>query len=67
VEVPEEHRHRGADDRSNEKDDDRKRMRVARSGEQQIPHRVDDGGAEGEDESLGRQCYARIAAASTWR
>jgi hypothetical protein len=42
-------------------------MRVARSGEQQIPHRVDDGRAEREDESLGRQRYTRIDAARTGR
>jgi hypothetical protein len=55
VEVPEEHRSRRADERSNEQDDYREGVGVARSRQQQVPHRVDDGGAEREDESFGRQ------------
>ncbi len=55
VEVPEEDGHRCADDRPDEQDDHREGVGVARSREQQVPHRVDDGRAERENESLGRQ------------
>jgi hypothetical protein len=67
VEVPEEHCSRSADDRSNKQDDDREGMGVARSGQQQVPDRVNDGRAEREDESLGRQRYLRVTATSTGR
>jgi hypothetical protein len=55
MEVPEEHRSRSADDRPDKQDDHREGMRIARSGKQQVPHSVDDGRAERENESLGWQ------------
>jgi hypothetical protein len=55
MEVPEEDSYRRTDDRPDEQDDHRKRVGVARSGEQQVPDCVDDGRAEREDESFGRQ------------
>ncbi len=61
------HGDRSADDRSDEEHDDRERLGVARPRKQQIPDRVDDSRAERENESLGGQVYARIAAASTGR
>jgi len=67
VQLPEEHRCRCADNGADEQDHGSEGLRVARSCKQQVPDRVYDGRNEREDESLGRQVYARIVACSTGR
>ena len=67
VELPEEEAGRSTDDRADEQHERGERLGVACPREQQVPDRMDDGGGQGEDECLGGQGYARIAASSTGR